>query len=322
MKFRYFLILLLISASCSTSRKAVKPVTTASSEEYIRQYKDLAVQEMKRVGIPASITLAQGMLESGYGNSTLAVEGKNHFGIKCHSTWNGKKIYHDDDRRQECFRKYRSVYESFKDHSEFLTSSQRYDFLFQYDRTNYKKWARGLKRAGYATSPTYATRLIELIERYQLYRFDRQERRFVSLEDKSHGPLGNVDNFRISPEGHRVRTRNRVDYIVVKAGDTFKSLNRELDLMPWELRKYNELSDTAELHKGQVLYLQPKRNKAERGFDVHLVREGETLHSISQLYGIKQEKLYERNDMEEGDKLKPGDKIWLRKERPSNAGDK
>jgi len=322
MKFRYFLILLLLGASCSTSRKAVEPVTTASSEEYIRQYKDLAVQEMNRTGIPASITLAQGMLESNYGNSTLAREGNNHFGIKCHNTWNGRRIYHDDDRRQECFRKYRDVYESFKDHSEFLTEGQRYAFLFDYDKTEYKKWARGLKRAGYATSPTYATRLIELIERYQLYRFDRQERRFASVEDKSHGPLGNVDNFSISPESHRIRTRNRVDYIVVKAGDTFESLNRELDLLPWELRKYNELSDTAKLHEGQVLYLQPKRNKAERGFDVHLVREGETMHSISQLYGVKLEKLYERNHMEKGDKIKPGDKIWLRKERPRNTGDK
>jgi len=321
MKFRYFLILLAVGTACSPARKGFEPTATASSRQYISQYKDLAVQEMNRTGIPASITLAQGILESNYGNSTLARKGNNHFGIKCHSDWRGDRIYHDDDRRQECFRKYNSVYDSYKDHSHFLTSSKRYTFLFEYDKTDYKRWARGLKKAGYATSPTYASRLIELIERYQLYRFDRQSTTVASAENSGPAPLGNVDNFRISPGRHVVKTRNRVDYIVAREGDTFKELNKELDLLPWELKKYNELADTTQLRKGQILYLQPKRNKAERGFDVHLVKEGDTMHSISQLYGVKLEKLYERNRMEEGEQAEPGEKIWLRKDKPLE-GDK
>ena len=178
MKFRYILVLLIISASCSTTRTPVKPLRTLNAQQYIKEYKDLAIQEMNRTGIPASITLAQGILESDYGNSRLATEGNNHFGIKCHSDWNGKRIYHDDDRKNECFRKYASNYQSYKDHSRFLTSSRRYAFLFDYDRTDYKKWARGLKKAGYATSPTYASKLINLIERYQLHQYD--ENRYSS----------------------------------------------------------------------------------------------------------------------------------------------
>ena len=155
------IIALLLITSCSITRRTPKssnydqkPASTGI--EYIKRYKDLAIQEMKRTGIPASITLAQGMLESDYGRSTLATKARNHFGIKCHSSWKGKRVYHDDDRRNECFRKYNNVYESYRDHSEFLTEARRYEFLFDYKPTQYKAWARGLKKAGYATSPTYA----------------------------------------------------------------------------------------------------------------------------------------------------------------------
>ncbi|MBS3807427.1 MAG: glucosaminidase domain-containing protein [Bacteroidales bacterium] len=319
MKFRYLLVFLLLAASCSTQKRSVIPRQTENSKQYINEYKDLAIQEMNRTGIPASITLAQGILESDYGNSRLAREGNNHFGIKCHSTWNGKRIFHDDDRRNECFRKYPNVYDSFKDHSHFLTTSSRYDFLFDYRRTDYEKWARGLKRAGYATSPTYASRLIELIERYELHRFDRMNAPQITPEYTGGGSsLGNVDNYSISAGKHRIRTRNRIDYIVVSEGDTFKKLNKELDMLPWELKKYNEWSDTAALRPGQILYLQPKRKKAARGYNHHKVEEGETMHSISQRYGVKLEELYEKNRMEEGEEPEPGDKIWLRQTKPDN----
>jgi len=321
----------LLITSCSITRRTPsssmsdqKPPSTGT--EYIQRYKDLAIQEMKRTGIPASITLAQGMLESDYGRSTLATKARNHFGIKCHSSWRGKKVYHDDDRRNECFRKYNNVYESYRDHSEFLTGSRRYEFLFDYKPTQYKAWARGLKKAGYATSPTYARKLIELIERYDLYNYDTPSGRNVASVEtgKSSGGssasrLGNVDNFEISHPGHKVRSRNRIDYIIVKEGDTYQSINEELELLPWELKKYNDLGDTPQLKPGQILYLQPKRNKAPRGYDHHIVKKGDTMHSISQLYGIKLEELYEKNRMEKGDEIKPGQKLWLRKEKPKKT---
>lgn len=316
MKIRYILVLLMFFTACSTTRTPVEPFRSLTAQQYIKTYKDLAIQEMRRTGIPASITLAQGILESDYGNSRLATEGNNHFGIKCHSDWNGGKIYHDDDRKNECFRRYKDVFQSYKDHSRFLTSSQRYAFLFDYDRTEYKKWARGLKKAGYATSPTYASRLINLIERYQLHQYDKTSYTASSAGSSGRSRLGDVDNYQISAKKHTVQMRNRIDYIKVKEGDTFKSLNEELNMLPWELKKYNELDDTARLRPGQILYLQPKRNKAERGYDVHIVEEGETMYSISQLYGIKLDKLYEKNRMEKGEEPAPGQKIWLRKKKP------
>ncbi len=316
MKIRYILVLLIISASCSTTREPVKPFRTLNARQYIEEYKDLAIQEMHRNGIPASITLAQGILESDYGNSRLATQGNNHFGIKCHKNWNGKKIYHDDDRLNECFRKYEDAYQSYKDHSRFLTSSKRYEFLFDYDPTDYKRWAKGLKKAGYATSPTYASRLINLIERYNLHQYDTNSYTASTGGSSGRSRLGDVDNYQISAGKHVVRTRNRIDYIKVKEGDTFKTLNEELNLLPWELEKYNELDDTTTLKPGQILYLQPKRKKAERGYDVHIVKEGETMYSISQQYGIKLDELYEKNHMKEGEQPEVGEKIWLRKEKP------
>jgi len=161
----YLLILFLFSYFFAVAQN--------KTENYIAKYSSAAVAEMDMYGIPASITLAQGIIESGNGESRLAVEGKNHFGIKCHSNWNGKTIIEDDDEKGECFRKYSKVSESFRDHSLFLTERGRYSFLFEYKKTDYKKWAKGLKKAGYATNPKYPTLLIDLIERYELNRFDK-----------------------------------------------------------------------------------------------------------------------------------------------------
>src|SRR6056297_1976947 len=187
------LIIMLVIVSCENSRKIAVQPQSKGGNSYIEQYKDLAVREMKRSGVPASITLAQGMLESDYGRSTLAVKANNHFGIKCHNDWTGKRIYHDDDRKNECFRKYNDVYESFKDHSDFLTGVNRYDFLFELKITEYKKWARGLKKAGYATSPTYASKLINLIERYQLHQYDENRYSSHYASSSSTSRLGDVD---------------------------------------------------------------------------------------------------------------------------------
>ena len=321
-----FIIITIVAVSCKVQRipDSSKKYTSLSRQNYIENYKDLAINEMKRSGIPASITLAQAMLESDNGNSTLARKANNHFGIKCHSDWNGGTIYHDDDRRGECFRRYKSVYESYIDHSDFLVNGNRYSFLFDLEPTDYKAWSRGLQKAGYATSRTYAQLLIKIIEDNQLYVFDKGgSLNFTSNEESSPDSdnvnLADVDNFTVQMNKHRVYNKNRIDYIIVKDGDTFKSLRDEFELLPWELYKYNELDEGAELKEGQILYLQPKRNRAEHGFDYHTVSEGETMYSISQMYGIKLKKLYEKNRMEIGKEPEPGQKLWLRKRKPESA---
>jgi len=163
-------IILIASIVCATSTFGQK---TMSREQYILAYQSIARAQMEKYGVPASIILAQGMLESGNGNSTLAVQGNNHFGIKCHNSWSGQKIYHDDDAKGECFRKYKSVEHSYRDHSEFLRGGRRYAFLFDLAPTDFRAWAKGLKDAGYATDPQYADRLIKIIEENKLYIIDR-----------------------------------------------------------------------------------------------------------------------------------------------------
>jgi len=302
-----------------------------SREEYINTYKDLAVKEMKRSGIPASITLAQGMLESDNGNSRLATRARNHFGIKCHSDWEGKKFHKDDDAKNECFRKYKTVYESFYDHTEFLSTKQRYAFLFDLKPTDYKAWAKGLKKAGYATNPKYPELLIRIIEDNELYKYDgqqeqEQEKKIIAekedkkqtrVEKKKHKTksikLGDVDNFSIELAGRKVMQNNRINYIMVKEGDSFFKIANDLDMMLWQLVKYNDLSKNSKLTKGQLLYIQPKRGKAEFGKDHHIVKEGENMYGISQKYGIKMRSLYRKNMMEYGSEPKPGQKLWLRK---------
>lgn len=273
-------------------------------EQYIREYAELAVKEMKRSGIPASITLAQGLLESDNGNSRLAVKGNNHFGIKCHD-WKGRKIYHDDDERNECFRKYKNVYESYKDHSDFLMNSSRYAFLFELDYTDYKGWARGLKKSGYATSRSYAQVLIRIIEENELYRYD-----------EGYVPSPGDETGIAALDTREILEKNRVDYIIVEEGDTYESLTRELEMMRFELARYNEaVEKNSELEPGSVLYLQPKRNRAERGENIHVVQEGESMYGISQEYAIKLKKLYKKNNMEEWTRPEPGDTLSLRKNR-------
>lgn len=285
-----------------------------SREEYISLYSHIAVNNMKQYGVPASITLAQAMLESDNGNSTLAVKANNHFGIKCHKGWTGATIFHDDDRKGECFRKYKNPEQSFNDHSLFLRGSKRYAFLFDLTPTDYKAWAHGLKKAGYATNPKYAELLIKIIEDNELYRFDQG----ITVAIKSPKPVvTDWDNYEIDLYKTRpVYTRNRVKYIVVKDGDTFESLARELDLMPWQLYRYNELTRDSVIRLGQELYIQPKRWKADRSNPVHTVERGETMYKISQMYGVKLKSLYRKNRMNPGDEPEVGQLIYLRKRKP------
>jgi len=280
---------------------------------YIEEYKDLAIKEMLRSGVPASITLAQGMLESNNGNSSLAKKANNHFGIKCHSNWKGGTVYHDDDHKGECFRKYKSVYESYQDHSDFLMSGSRYSFLFELEKTDYKAWARGLQKAGYATSTSYAVKLIKIIEDNGLHQYDLEgaeeaETRKARRKEK-------LQNSGVREESE-ILTRNRVKYIIVKPEENFSSLQERFDLLPFEIYKYNDFARDQELKTGQIVYLQPKRNKAEVGNDWHTVKEGETMADISQKYAVKTEKLYRKNLLAPGTEIKAGDKISLRKQLP------
>jgi len=283
--------------------------------EYIDKYKDLAINEMERSGIPASISLAQGLLESNNGNSTLARRGNNHFGIKCHG-WEGKRIIHDDDEKNECFRKYRSVEESYADHTDFIMNTPRYSFLFELEQTDYKAWAMGLKKAGYATAPKYADLLIRIIEENDLHQYDTGIRRRRDRDNETGQLLADVDNnFEIEVGQRKILVRNRINYIIVKEGDTYQSLNKELDLMPFELAKYNEIPRDSKLESGQVLYLQPKRSKASVEFNFHTVEEGQTMHEISQMYGIKLKKLLQLNNMHAGEEPVAGDVLHLRKKK-------
>lgn len=291
---------------------------------YIEEYKDIAIKEMNRCGIPASITLAQGILESNSGNSMLAVKGNNHFGIKCHDNWNGKKMYHDDDEKRECFRKYKSAYESYVDHSDFLVNTPRYASLFSLKSTDYKAWAKGLKKAGYATSPRYDNALIRIIEEERLYMYDKGISKSMKRRDrkKYQKHLTDEEEFTFSLSGRKIHNRNRIEYIIVKQGDTFYTLAQDLEMMPWELYKYNDLNKDDPLTEGQMLYLQPKRNKAAFGTNFHTVAEGETLYDISQKYGVKMKALRKKNALEEGEALEAGTKLWLRKKKKKKDPDR
>ena len=253
-------------------------------EEYIKKYRDIAVEEMKKYHIPASITLAQGLLESGAGQSTLARKSNNHFGIKCGSDWRGKTVRHDDDERNECFRAYKHPKQSYEDHSKFLVSRPRYASLFKLKITDYKGWARGLKKAGYATNPRYAEQLIGIIELYDLDKYDKK---------------GGLKWMKENPNPHQPYIANGLVYIVVRSGDTWKSISKEFDISRKKLRKYNDLYKGYELKVGDILYLEKKNRRADKEHIVHVLRAGESMYSISQKYGIRLKRLYKLNKMSE-----------------------
>jgi hypothetical protein len=277
-------------------------------EQYIETYKDVAMEEMRKTGIPASIKLAQGILESGNGNSTLATKGNNHFGIKCHSSWKGKRIYHDDDKKNECFRKYKSASESFYDHSQFLVNTSRYDFLFELKPTDYKGWAKGLKKAGYATSNSYATALIRIIDENKLYQYDEQVLAGKMKPKKKNEVIA-------SSTGREMLINNSVKYIIATSEDNLASLTKEFELFTWELPKYNDFEQKGsnEIEEGDIIYLQPKRSKASVGNKTHTVLEGESIHSISQQYAIRVSKLRKLNNLDETEELEIGELLSLRK---------
>lgn len=303
---KLIIILFIISVATLFAQPAERRMTR---EEYIETYKDDAIQEMQLSGVPASITLAQGILESGDGNSPLAVYGKNHFGIKCHSDWQGETMHLDDDEKNECFRKYNDVYESFKDHSAFLTTRGRYDFLFDLKITDYKGWAKGLKKAGYATNPKYPDLLITLIEKHNLHQYDSYAKvppRKLT-KDRSSNVLASTSTARV------IKLHNHIKYIKVKEGDTFYRITQDFNMNLWQIFKYNDLNKNDVLKVGDIIYLQPKKNKAKEEY--HIVKQGESMRDISQLYGIKLKRMYKNNELIVGTQPNVGDKIFLKKKR-------
>ncbi|PID95318.1 MAG: hypothetical protein CSA94_02020, partial [Bacteroidetes bacterium] len=258
-----------------------------------------AIREMQRTGIPASITLAQGILESGSGNSRLAKKGKNHFGIKCHG-WKGKRIFEDDDLRNECFRKYRTADESFIDHSDFLTSKKRYAFLFSLHPKDYKAWAKGLKKAGYATARDYAERLISLIKRYELYQYDEistQKMVDYYVEETSPDVTNETQRIRSSIKD-RIRYRNGVPYFIVEQGDTYAAIKKELGIRHKKITQYNDFEKYKPLVIGEPVYLKKKKKKTPKRYLHHIASGQETIHDIAQRYAIQLKVLIKNNGLQ------------------------
>lgn len=315
-------ILLLMAATFSISISAQR----LDRQTYVAKYKDWAIEEMNRTGIPASITLAQGILESDCGNSDLATQANNHFGIKCHSSWTGKTMHKDDDRDNECFRSYDSAFDSFRDHSDFLTNTKRYASLFQLDKSDYKAWANGLKACGYATESTYAQRLIKIIEEEGLHIYDTTNSQQANntpttpttttdnTPDPSPTPHNSYSNtFDINPlPPHEVMYNNGVRYVELSSADTFESIAFEFHLMTWELYKYNDLAADANISNLTFIYLRPKRNRSHPDCPTYTANDGDTMWNIAHSYGIKLRKLLKRNGMSQGQEPEPGQIIRLR----------
>ena len=278
-------------------------------QTYINQYKDLAIEQMLRYRIPASITLAQGLFESAAGRSDLVRQGNNHFGIKCHN-WTGPTQYHDDDARGECFRVYQDARDSYEDHSKFLAKQPRYAQLFALNTKDYKGWARGLKACGYATNPQYANKLIQIIELYRLHEFDHAKRydRFMAEHNGTDQPVNAQGTL------HPIHLFNDNYYLYARQGDTFKSIGKEVGISWKKLAKYNERDKHETLSKGDIIYLKKKRKKAPKQFKKrpHVVQSGESMYLIAQKYGIRLKSLYKMNDLSPDFKIYPGAKLKVR----------
>ena len=315
--FGGFIILLCIvgSSPVASGQRADYP---AQVRNYISTYSDIAIKEMLVYRIPASITMAQGIIESSAGQSKLATEANNHFGIKCHKDWAGKTYYMDDDQANECFRKYVNPEESFRDHSYFLTQRDRYKKLFELDVTDYKGWAYGLKSAGYATNPSYAEMLIRTIEQYNLARLDIasfpgafSQRQGVTEDDFS--DLNWIQRFMVvgqGPGNRKLFSNNDLLLTISRKGDSMESIGRDFDISSKSLMRYNDLSGVTRLEPGQIIYLEPKRRRGAA--TAHILKKGESLYHISQLYGVKLKMIYKRNTIEEGGAIPEGKVLLLR----------
>lgn len=286
--------------------------------QYIEQYNQIAIKQQKEYGIPASITLAQGLLESGAGISSFAKESNNHFGIKCND-WTGDKIYHDDDEKGECFRKYNEVLESYEDHSLFLKNRKRYASLFELSPTDYEGWAFGLKKAGYATDPAYGYKLISIIENYDLHQFDLAKGTNYTTKYEYGSLSKNSGHKNINPIGlisavviHEVKKVNGVKFVTSLPDDNYSLIANEFNMSLQRLLSYNDLGDDAPIFPGTRVFIADKKSKAPKEYATHRVFEGESMRSISQDYGLKVAKLYKLNKMDYSEGVKLGMILKLR----------
>lgn len=303
----FFLALCFRFAAQPTGRRLTR-------EEYIKKFREEAIREMHSSGIPASITLAQALLESDNGNSPLAVYANNHFGIKCNK-WEGQTFYQDDDAKNECFRKYYTVYDSYKDHSDFLKNRPRYAALFTLNHLDYKSWANGLKAAGYATNPKYPELLIKIIEDNKLHELDTVSLMPPLAEARDRKKEKQVEKARFfHPAALAVSTHeNNIKYVIAGKGDSYFKIANAMNMRLWQIYKYNDLAKGSVPKEGDIIYIQPKRNRAKD--NTYVVKEGDTMHGISQLYGIKLKKLYQKNNMTPGSEPQAGQTLNLRKRK-------
>ncbi len=322
--FKRFISLLVITIT-STNLFAQSKQTR---EEYIDKYKDIAIAHMEQYGIPASITMAQGILESNNGNSELSKKSNNHFGIKCKSYWKGAKVYFDDDEKGECFRAYKSVEKSYKDHAEFLSDSPRYESLFSYKEDDYKSWAHGLKSAGYATAPHYATSLIKIIEDNQLYLLDRKDgSRLYAINRESHNLdkdiMMSTSTSQVDPNDFRVtistnngysvyRTNERFFTVVKSDEDTLESISEAFKISKRNLARFNDMDKDDTLKVGDIVYIEKKDREWNGVESTHTIAKGETLRLISQMYGIQLRSLRKLNGLKNSDLIYAGKELKIK----------
>ena len=281
---------------------AVK-VTPALIREYIATYKDIAMVEMQRYGIPASITLAQAILESGSGQGRLARHARNHFGIKCHYDWEGDTITHDDDAKGECFRKYEHPEASFEDHSQFLVNRSRYAFLFTLKAGDYKGWAYGLKKAGYATDPGYPQKLLLLIKKYELHQYDTEVLGYAFKEDKPLSPIPNTPPLTVEKKKEANKTIAKANTTTQKANTpTAATKNTQKAVAKKDNSPKKDISVTA--HKADTTRVAqkeanntPAEEVAMDAIKMYIVKKGDTLYSIARRSGVSVDDLMARNNM-------------------------
>ena len=313
-------VVALLLAGCAAPKKNMPKKSTANSsamskeiaqarndsERYLLTFYPIAVEQMERHGIPASITLAQGLLESGAGKSKLASEGKNHFGIKADKRWKGRTMKVMDNGALHKFRVYDNAGESYEDHSQFLIVNKRYASLFKLKKTDYKGWAKGLRDAYYAEDRQYHTKLVALIERYRLYEYDS----YTMSDIKNGRKEGSQKSIALN---RSIYKSNGLLYVTAKQGDTFETLSKELGISKSKLISYNDLYKGYRIEEGDIIYLEKKRSKALEKYSFHRTRNGESLYMISQIYGLRLEKLYKMNPQYSSyTRLKVGDIIRLR----------
>lgn len=262
------------------------------TKAYINKYKAIALSGERKYNIPAAITLAQGLLESNIGRSDLAKKANNHFGMKCHKNWSGGTYYkQDDDPQPSCFRSYNSAEESYRDHSNLLINNARYDFLFKLPITDYKAWAHGLKQAGYASDPQYAPKLISLIERLNLHKLQ------TNLAPDEDNTIVQVITYSSSPATGTVYIRNKLKNVIAESGESAESIAAKFRVHPRRLYIWNDMAEGTKLQAGQIVYLQHKKLRYKGPNKFHIVKAGETMYSISQMYGIKLKRFYKKNRM-------------------------